>query len=58
MPKIKPVCKDCDERHPGCHDTCGRYLEAKDEYYAKKNAIYREKAAESEFLSAVLRKKK
>lgn len=58
MPKIKPVCKDCTERHPGCHDNCGRYIAAKEEYHAQKNAIYREKAAESEYMSAVLRKKK
>ena len=58
MSKMKPVCKDCEERHIGCHDTCGRYLAAKEEYYARKNARYKEKAAESSYMSAVLRKKR
>lgn len=26
---IRPVCKDCEERHVGCHDRCGKYQEFK-----------------------------
>ena len=42
---------DCEERHPGCHDTCGTYQEAKEEYHAKKNARYKQKAAEADYMS-------
>ena len=24
-----PPCKDCTDRHPGCHDKCPRYSEWK-----------------------------
>ena len=24
-----PPCKDCQDRHPGCHDKCHRYAEWK-----------------------------
>lgn len=26
---VRPVCKDCEERHVGCHDRCGKYQEFK-----------------------------
>lgn len=25
----RPPCKDCPDRHPGCHSDCERYLEFK-----------------------------
>lgn len=25
----KPPCKDCQDRHPGCHDKCPGYAEWK-----------------------------
>ena len=33
---MKPVCKDCTERHAACHDTCKKYLAAKQELFEAK----------------------
>lgn len=44
---------DCKERHPGCHDNCGRYQKAKDEYCAEKQKIYKAKAADVDYMSYV-----
>ncbi len=30
------VCKDCPERHPGCHATCEKYINQRAEYDAYK----------------------
>ncbi len=53
MPKIKPVCMDCKERHPGCHGNCGRYLKAKEEYLSEKDRIFKAKSAEVDYMSYV-----
>lgn len=26
---MKPVCRNCSERYPGCHDRCMRFLKEK-----------------------------
>ena len=57
-PVIKPVCKDCSERHLGCHDKCEKYLKAKEEYWEKKSAIYQEKKEHSEYMTSIMRKKR
>ena len=36
--RFPDACKDCAERHPGCHGDCKRYLEAKEAHEAKKEA--------------------
>ena len=33
------TCRDCQERYPACHDTCEKYLKAKEEYEAQKAMI-------------------
>lgn len=42
MGAIITCCKDCQERHGGCHATCEKYIAQKAEHEAKK-AEYREK---------------
>ena len=41
---IKSVCYECENRHPGCHDSCPTYIEARAEYDKKKEAIQKAKA--------------
>lgn len=40
------VCKDCTERHMGCHGTCERYKAQKAERDAERDAINRKKMNE------------
>lgn len=35
----KAPCKDCKDRHLGCHDTCEKYLEFKHENETYKNLV-------------------
>ena len=32
-------CRDCEERHSGCHSTCEKYLEAKEQHEQRKEKI-------------------
>ena len=43
--KIQETCRGCQERKPGCHATCEKYLAAKAEYEQKKKIFrdYKEK---------------
>ena len=34
-------CRDCEERHPGCHGSCERYLQAREEYKEYKEVCHR-----------------
>lgn len=34
----KPPCKNCIERHIGCHSTCDRYIEWQDIHNSEKVA--------------------
>ena len=46
---IKPVCKDCEKRNPGCHSVCQDYIfyrEKLDEYNEK---VRKEKLAAGQF---------
>lgn len=46
-------CKDCPERHSGCHDHCERYQAAKRDSEARKAAAHAKKVTDaqaSEFL--------
>lgn len=36
---IRSVCYDCQDRYPACHDTCEKYLDAKNEYQNRKQVI-------------------
>ena len=33
------VCRDCQERHPACHDRCEKYQEAKRKVQEEKEKI-------------------
>ena len=33
------VCRDCQERHPACHDRCEKYQEAKRKVQEEKDKI-------------------
>lgn len=50
--KIKPPCKDCQERHPHCHSECEAYLA----YDADRQRIRKEKKVNSD-MSWVLHRK-
>lgn len=39
-------CKDCRDRHIGCHADCSRYLQAKEEREKKRQIIRQEKDLE------------
>lgn len=39
MRGISDCCKDCEKRHPGCHDHCDEYLDAKTKYLEGQLAI-------------------
>ena len=34
------TCKDCDQRHPGCHDKCEKY-QAEKKAYEERQAVKR-----------------
>lgn len=38
MQKIT-VCKDCQDRHPACHDRCEKYIQAKKDLQERKDMI-------------------
>lgn len=59
------VCKNCEKRHPGCHDICAAYLadvaeeHAKTEYLRKKRLAYRSvDEANAERVKRAIRKKR
>lgn len=37
------TCRNCPDRHIGCHGECEKYLKAKQEYEAMKVARHKEK---------------
>ena len=42
----KYPCKDCTDRVVGCHSTCQKYMEARDEHIKKKMEILEIKKVE------------
>lgn len=42
-------CRDCPDRHIGCHATCESYIRQKAEYEENKNRIRKIKEKESQF---------
>jgi hypothetical protein len=40
---ISSVCYECQDRHPACHDTCEKYVNAKTEYEERKAKIKTER---------------
>jgi len=36
---VKLPCKDCQNRHLACHDTCKDYIAAKEEHVKEKNYL-------------------
>ena len=39
--KVGQHCRECEERHIGCHSTCEKYLKAKDEHETYSKMIQR-----------------
>lgn len=39
MHQIKSVCKDCQDRKPGCHGVCEKYINARKELDDKKSSF-------------------
>lgn len=37
---VKYPCKDCNDRHVGCHSECDKYNEKKEENDKRKKAMY------------------
>lgn len=46
---IDSVCKDCEERHPACHDHCEKYLTAKLEFEKNKEIVRKAKKTDRDF---------
>ncbi len=46
---MKNPCKDCTERHVGCHGTCERYKDWKTAHDAEKDARFKAKQEEATF---------
>lgn len=40
-------CKDCSDRHVGCHATCERYLEWQTTYYEYKEKVFTERSKQN-----------
>lgn len=41
-------CKDCKDRHVGCHSTCEKYINAKKEYDELQEKIKKSKYREND----------
>lgn len=41
--RVGLVCKDCEDRHPGCHDHCEKYARSK-EKEQKETQVIKENA--------------
>ena len=54
------TCKDCTERHPGCHGTCASYQAFLKQNEERKMSIrgWREKEAEYALFRATLKRKR
>ena len=57
MPKIT-TCKDCEERHPACHDTCEKYREQKQKFQQEKEFIAHAKEKENVYYDYKRKKNK
>lgn len=47
----KPACKDCTERHVGCHSECAKYKEFKEQLQADKEAYFEATREENMYLA-------
>lgn len=45
-------CKDCNRRGPGCHASCGDYLEWKNEHGAETENVRRQKQRDGQIITA------
>lgn len=52
------VCKDCNERHIGCHVTCTKYNESKEQIAAMRKVINENKRNDMEYLNYKKSRKK
>ena len=47
--KIKAPCKDCTERHSGCHSLCDRYKEFTDRNKAYNEYMMKQQQSETHY---------
>lgn len=40
-------CKDCPDRHPGCHGKCEKYIQQRSEYDAEKSAFMKKQEVQN-----------
>lgn len=45
---IKPPCKDCPNRYPGCHDTCPDWQT----YKQQRECVYKERLVQADATAA------
>lgn len=45
--KTQPPCKDCEQRHPGCHGSCKSYINYKEKHEQELKTIRERRAKES-----------
>ena len=43
--KMKPVCLNCENRHPACHDKCEKYIN-------EKNRVFQENIKQVKYYKA------
>lgn len=43
-------CKDCMARQPGCHGSCEKYKQEREEYLAEKRVIRKEKNKDFQYI--------
>lgn len=60
MAKAIKCCQDCvpPVRHPGCHDTCKKYQQEKQEYNKEQLKIREARAAENNYSDYIITHKK
>ena len=62
---VGKFCKDCEDRYPGCHGSCEKYLQAKKDYDEFKNVVYKNRSEDqlmyrqrAKAISKAIRKRK
>lgn len=60
--RISSPCLDCEDREPGCHGSCEKYLAYKDQVAALNRAVYEQKGSAAQEYSyekdTMIRRKK
>lgn len=53
MINVGKYCRECPDKFPGCHGSCSKYLELKEEFNKNKAEMLKNKKAEAEFYGYV-----